>query len=127
MDKPEKCISVAKAKALEARWVATRGEVLEKALGYYDSHQTIYTIKELRDYLDYVERRSEEQNIIEPKISFFLGTYEKTVVKPSVTTVFLAPTKTVQIDGEVNDQPNYDIDPYNLGEVPWPPGKYATE
>ncbi len=89
MDKPENCISVAKAKAMEASWEATRG--------------------------------------LEPKISIFLGVYEKTENRPPVSTFFLAPIKPVQIDGVVKDLPNYEIDPYNLGEVPWPLDKYGTE
>ena len=127
MDKPENCISVAKAKAMEASWEATRGEVLQKALGYPDTHHTIYSIKQIRDYLDYVEHKSLEQHILEPKISIFLGVYEKTENRPPVSTFFLAPIKPVQIDGVVKDLPNYEIDPYNLGEVPWPPDKYGTE
>ncbi|MFC6860226.1 hypothetical protein [Zunongwangia atlantica] len=127
MHRPKNCISVEEAKDLEYRWQETRGELLEKGLGYVDTHQTIFTIKELRNYLDYVERESVLQEIEAPKIAIFLGAYKKTEERPSLTTVFLAPTKSVASGLNLSDEINYDIDPLNNGVEPWPPGKYANE
>ena len=126
MDRPKKCITPDLARELEIRWQETRGFAINKELGYEDSHQSVYTIEEIRDYLDYVEEKSNQQGIKNPKISIFLGAYDKTEKKPSLTTMFLAPTKPDETNDERNE-PNYDIDPYNLGEIPWPPEKYGNE
>ncbi len=127
MHRPKNCISVEEAKDLEYRWQETRGELLEKGLGYVDTHQTIFTIQELRNYLDYVEQESVLQEIEAPKIAIFLGAYKRTEERPSLTTVFLAPTKSVASGLNLSDEINYDIDPLNNGVEPWPPGKYANE
>jgi len=129
MAKPNKCITVEEAKALQNKWKETRALEIEQAQGYQDTREFWYSLDELQEYLDYVKDQSNAQGINKPGIRIYFGAYAKTPVKKSEATVFLAPTKKktnpLEEDGDaVNNENNYDIDPMNIGTGGDPPINY---
>lgn len=129
MAKPNKCITVAEAKALQNKWKETRAIEIEKGQGYKDTREVWYSLQELQDYIDYVREESLAQGVKRPGIRIYFGADEGNSEKKSYATVFLAPTKEksnpIEEDGDaVNNENNYEIDPQNDGTVGWPPINY---
>jgi hypothetical protein len=130
MEKPKKCISVEKAKALQFKWKESRAKDIDLAQGYQDTREFWYSVKELKDYLDYVLSESKSQGIDEPGVRIYFGAYPKSSARKSYATVFLAATKgrLIPIEGEdetsVNAENNYNIDPYNESSGGIPPVTY---
>lgn len=129
MEKPKKCISVEKAKALQFKWKETRARDIESSQGYIDAREVWYSLEDLQEYIDYVREASLAQGINRPGIRIYFGAGQGSAGKKSLATVFLAPTKekTHAIEGDgaaVNNENNYEIDPQNDGTVGWPPINY---
>jgi hypothetical protein len=130
MEKPKKCISVERAKALQIKWQESRGKDIDVAQGYQDKREFWYSVEELQEYLNYVKEKSAEQGVKNPGIRIYYGAYPKSSVKKSYATVFLAPTKerSAPAEGEdetsVNAVNNYDIDPLNESSGGMPPFTY---
>lgn len=130
MEKPKKCISVEKAKILQFIWKESRGKDIDLAQGYQDTREFWYSLEELQEYLDYVKERSAEQGVKNPGIRIYFGAYQKSSIRKSYATVFLAPTKgrSAPLEGEdetsVNADNNYDIDPLNESTGGIPPVTY---
>jgi hypothetical protein len=128
MNRPEKCLTVEEARKLQDKWKKTRGKEIEHQQGYQDTREFCYSVKELREYLDYVEDKSKEQGFENPGIRIYFGAYPKTNKKKSYSTIFLAPTK--ENTGEFEDgkeifgENNYEIDPLNTVTGGWPPKNY---
>ncbi|CAL67085.1 hypothetical protein [Christiangramia forsetii] len=126
MEKPNKCITRARARELSVKWWETRGRVIEQSEKHPDVCAVNFSIAELEEYLAYVKENS--QNVNDPGITIWMGSYAKKEDKPSLSTVFLSPTKkkapgTYEGD-ENNFEENEEIDPYNHGQGMWPPGVY---
>ncbi len=130
MAKPNKCITVTEAKALQNKWKETRAIEIEQAQGYQDTREFWYSLEELQEYLDYVKEQSTAQGINKPGIRIYFGAYPKTSVKKSYATMFLAPTKekSAIMEGEEetsnNTENNYDIEPLNTVIGGNPPKEY---
>lgn len=118
MSKPTKCIPVDTAKNLQENWINTRQKAIDRAIGQEDSRSCFYTLDELREYLNYVEELSNEQNIDNPGIRLYFAAYNDDSNKKA--TIFLAPT----VGNTHNSENNYDIDPFNLGSSGFPPLDY---
>lgn len=107
MPRPPKCITVEEARSIHNNWVATRARDIEQAMGIVDARDFFCTVAEMREYLDYVTKLSEEAGILNPGLRIFFSAY--TNAASNKATVFVAPTS-----GSTNLSPiNYDIDPYN--------------
>ncbi|MBK5193612.1 MAG: hypothetical protein JJE07_10450 [Flavobacteriaceae bacterium] len=130
MEKPKKCISVEKAKALQIKWKESRAKDIDLAQGYQDTREFWYSVEELQEYLNYVKERSSEQGVKDPGIRIYFGAYPKSSTRKSYATVFLAPTKerSAPIEGEdetsINLDNNYEIDPLNESSGGMPPVTY---
>ncbi len=130
MAKPSKCITVAKAKLLQKKWLETRALEIEQAQGYQDTREFWYSLEELQEYLDYVKEQSNAQGIKKPGIRIYFGAYPNTSVKKSYATMFIAPTKgkPAIMEGEEevsnNTENNYDIEPLNTVLGGYPPKEY---
>ena len=130
MEKPKKCISVEKAKELQTKWQESRGKDIDLAQGYQDTREFWYSVEELQEYLNYVKEKSVEQGVKDPGIRIYFGAYQKSSIKKSYATVFLAPTKgkSAPLEGEdetsVNAVNNYNIDPLNESSGGMPPVTY---
>ena len=120
-------ITVAKAKQLQKKWWETRSLVTTNGEEHRDTCQFYFTVEELQAYLDEVKSKSLAQGVEIPGINVWLGAYEETETTPSLSTVFLAPTKRVKSDDpdkEYEDVANDEIDPLNYGTGKWPPRLY---
>lgn len=130
MEKPKKCISVEKAKALQNKWKESRAKDIDLVQGYQDTREFWYSVEELQEYLNYVKERSAEQGIKNPGIRIYFGAYPKSSVRKSYATVFLAATKErlIPIEGEdensIYPDNNYKIDPLNESTGGMPPVTY---
>lgn len=134
--RPQKCISVEKARKLQDDWKESRGKEIENGQGYEDTREFWYSVDELQEYLDYVREKSEEQGVKKPGIRIYFAAYPKSNEKKSYSTVFLAPTKektstqafSMSADSienpEDDNENNYDIDPINDGAGGIPPTNY---
>ncbi|MGY3794270.1 hypothetical protein [Aquimarina sp. 433] len=128
VQKPQKCISVEKAKELHNNWCGKRGKSLEKSLGFEDAHEFHWTLAELEEYVAYVKQESEAQGIKNPGIRAYMGAYSPSKCKMGrgYSTLFFAPTGSRPGAGKDggDDENNYDIDAFNGGSSGWPPNKY---
>ena len=123
----KKLISVARAKELQAEWEKTRNYVTTNGNRHQDTCEFHFKLEELQEYLDYVKSKSEEKGIKNPGINIWLGAYEATEEKPNLTTIFLTATKEKDEPDEdaLRDYlENEEIQPMNVIQGPWPPGKY---
>lgn len=122
-----KKITVTNAKKLQKKWWDTRLNVTTNGNTHEDTCQFYYTLEELQNYLEEVKTKSLEQGIETPGINIWFGAYEETEGKPSLATVFLAPTKRVKSENselEFEDVANDEIEPYNGNSGLWPPALY---
>lgn len=119
MAKPDKCISVEKARELHDNWVNSRETVITAMRNnVQDTREFVFSIKELEEFLEYVKSESKSQNINNPGIRIYLAAYND--VNSDRATLFLAPTKGDQIDSDNN----YDIEAFNFVGGGWPPKIY---
>ncbi len=127
--RPEKCISIEKAKELQQNWCDHRAHHLHKCLGHEDAREFWWSVEELEEYLAYVKEESAKQGIKNPGIRAYFGAYPQKTCKhgKGLSTLFLAPTgskaKSLGKDGEPEPN-NYDIAPLNDGGHGHPPFKY---
>lgn len=123
--KPQKCISVEKARELQDRWVNSRGREIERGQGYKDTREFWFSLDELQEYIDYVREESQKQGAVNPGIRIYFGSYPPGANnrEKSYSTVFLAPTKDVT-NSPTSTVNNYDIDPLNESNGGVPPTVY---
>lgn len=119
-----KRISSKEAKDLFDNWRSRSGPggAVERA-GFKDSYETWFSIKELKEYLQYLEDNiSAEQN---PGLRIYFGSYgDIPGPKNKLNTVFLAPTKEEDLEGIVENSNDYTLDAYNSGGTKWPSDPY---
>lgn len=115
MPTPSKCITVAEAKELQDNWIATRAVQIERGLGSQDTREFLFSVAELREFLDYVTAGSTTPN---PGIRIYFAAYDNDTSDKA--TVFLAPTNGASQDSENN----YNLKPLNRGIHGWPPKNY---
>tara|TARA_R100000935_G_scaffold5033_1_gene11660 strand:- start:792 stop:1166 length:375 start_codon:yes stop_codon:yes gene_type:complete len=122
-----KKITVAKAKQMQKKWWDTRLKVTTNGQVHEDTCQFYFSVEELQTYLAEVKTKSLQQGVETPGINIWFGAYEETTDKPSLATVFLAPTKRVISDNpnkEYEDVANDEIEPFNGTSGLWPPSEY---
>lgn len=130
MEKPKKCISVEKARALQIKWKESRARNIDLEQGYQDTREFWYSVAEIQEYLNYVKARSAEQGIKNPGIRIYFGAYPKSSTRKSYATVFLAATKerSTPLEGEDENsmypENNYEIDPLDESAGGVPPVNY---
>lgn len=123
----KKLISVERAKELQAEWRKTRNYVTTNGNRHEDTCEFHFSLEELQDYLNYVKEESEKQGIKNPGINIWLGAYEANEKRPNLTTIFLSATKDKNEPDEDTSRDyleNEEIQPMNVIQGPWPPGKY---
>lgn len=92
----------------------TRNTNNKKSIGKDDNRSCLFTIKELKDYIDYIEKKG--TNI--DGIRIYIGAYSNNEAKSSsnnLTTVFLSPTS--------NGVDDIKLNAFNWGESGNPPKK----
>lgn len=121
-----KRISSKEAKDLFNNWTSGSGpgRAVGRA-GFKDSYETWFSIKELKEYLQYLENNiSAEEN---PGVRIYFGSYGDTPgPRNKICTVFLAPTKEESLEGIVENRNDYTLDAYNSGGTKWPPNPYNS-
>ena len=132
--KPEKTISVERAKALQQNYVNTRGTILKDTFGYEDTREFHYTLAELEEYIAYVKQEAKKEGYDDLGIRIYFAAYEPTADRKfGLSTVFLAPTgiKDQQrgtifnlITKQSSPSNIYEIDPLNDNQGGWPPKNY---
>lgn len=126
---PKKCISVEEARELQNTWCDTRTPEIDNCLGFEDTREFWWSVKELKKYLRYVERESKKQGIENPGIRAYFGAYpkDKCKIKRGYATMFFAPTGSPAgapgKDGDCQAN-NYKIEAYNRGTSGNPPNMY---
>ncbi|WP_281988112.1 hypothetical protein [Aquimarina aggregata] len=125
---PKKCITVEEARELQKAWCDTRTPEIDKCLGFEDTREFHWSVKELKKYLKYVKKQSKKQGIKNPGIRVYFGAYPKEQCKMDrgYATVFLAPTGAPAGEGKDGDsaQNNYNLEPLNYGHSGNPPQIY---
>ncbi|HLS12553.1 MAG TPA: hypothetical protein VK050_10360 [Flavobacteriaceae bacterium] len=115
-------IEYTEAKALHAKWLDTRGEIIANALGHEESYEINFSANDLLKYLEYVIESSKEQGIDEPGIRILFGTYDEDK-NPSLeklrtkATVVLVPT----VESSADSSCNKTINALNRAHTGWPP------
>lgn len=117
MAKPQKCISVQKAKELYTNWQNSRAASLS-IQGEADACEFTYSVAEMQEFLDYVKEESEKQDVKDPGIRIYFAAYND--ANSNKATVFLAPT----LGSDSDSDNNYNLDPFNWGQGGWPPNIY---
>lgn len=108
-------ISVAEARQLFDNWQNTRAQVITDELGETDTHEFLFSVSDLEEYLQYVKANSSVAN---PGIRIYLGAYS--VNGGNKATVFLTPTNGATADAENN----YSLNPLNKSMNGLPPRTY---
>lgn len=128
MAKPEKCVTVERARELQNEWWKTRLEVTTNGNKHKDTCEFHFTLDELQEYLDYVREKSIAANISNPGINIWFGAYKAKENRPNLSTIFLSATKkknTTEDDGSGRDyEENTEIEPLNENGGLWPPFAY---
>lgn len=130
MAKPTKTILPSRAKKYLNNWKANRGQAIDNA-GFEDTFETWFSLKDLKDYIEYVEQNSPAGAELGIRIYYASYPNDATEVieeKRGTSTVFLAPTlKETKEDGSEADSNNYDLDPMNTGNGGNPPIVYDPD
>lgn len=114
----DKLISVEKARELQTNWNENQGKGIT-GRGLRDVREFLFDLEDLQEYIDYVREKSQEQGIQNPGLRIYLGAYAD---RKKVSTVFLAPTKTVKsMELEEDVENNYEISPLNTVIGGYPP------
>ncbi|WP_111707038.1 hypothetical protein [Lutibacter citreus] len=124
-------ISLKEGIALNQNFVNTRSAAIDKAIGKKDALSSWFSIEELKEYINYVEKEGEAKGININGIRVYFGAYSKNIKneeKNNLSTVFLVPTKLdrqgeMQKDGlKSSENPDVeDIDGLNDGGLGNPP------
>jgi len=115
--KPKNCISNAKAMEMREHWVATRAKAIESELGFTDTRDVVWSVKDLEEYLAYVKRESVAQGIENPGVRVNFAAYKDT----NRASLFFSPT----VNPSENSGSNYEIECFNLGGAGWPPNDFG--
>lgn len=130
VDKPKGAITVEEAQQLQKNYVKTRGAILRDTFKYEDVRDVTFTIKELKQYIAYVEQELGSNLNDESALRIYFGTYPASdKYRYGISTVFIAPT---QKRGEQTQQGafmnlsygNEEIEPLNKGVGGEPPRDY---
>lgn len=116
MTNPGLKISIEEARKLLQNWVSTRAKYIKDELGQEDSFEFVFSVRELKKYLEEIETNSSSKN---PGIRIYFGANISDSGE-NTATVFLAPTTGV----EANSPNDYNIKPMNRGLRGLPPQMY---
>lgn len=95
--KPKGVISVAKAKELNNNWTQFRKAAVDSASSRegrpVDNRYTSWSIKDIRDYLNYADQEAGNMGYTLDSVRVYLGVYGKKASreKANLTTMFIAP------------------------------------
>ncbi len=115
---PDNCITPQEAQTLFNQWAVTRGVDLKKDLGYTDTCEYTMSIEDLESYIAYIKSEAADQGITATGIRVYLGAYSEG--KDPKSTIFMSPT----VDGSIDAENVYSIQPYNRNEGGDPPKTY---
>ena len=92
--KPKGVITPAQAKSLNNNWTKTRKRAVDSAAGRPDNRSSWWSLKDVRDYLNYVENQTKELGYTMNGVRVYLGVYGGKAPngKADYTTMFLVPT-----------------------------------
>ena len=126
-----KKISLKEGVELNQNFVKTRSAAIDKSIGKKDALSSWFSIEDLKEYINYVEKEGEEKGITINGIRVYFGAYSnnmKNEEKNNLSTVFLVPTKLsrqgeMQKDGlRASENPDVeDLDGLNDGGLGNPP------
>ena len=105
-------ITVEEAREMHENWIKSRGAILDKYRGKPDCRDFVFSVADLKKYLDHISSTSTMAN---PGIRIHFGAYGPTL--EDEVTVFMCATKGVSGDAETD----YDIQPINKGWQGFPP------
>lgn len=92
--KPSGVITPNEAKALDTAFNSRHAEI-SRFIGKQDNRSSWWSLKDLRDYLDYVENEVKNQGYTMDGVRMYLGAHAgKGPTDQGLTTVFLVPTGT---------------------------------
>lgn len=92
--KPKGVITPAQAKSLNNNWTNSRKPAVDSAIGRPDNRSSWWSLKDMRDYLDYVENQTKGLGYTMNGVRIYLGVYGGKAPngKADYTTMFLVPT-----------------------------------
>ncbi len=120
-----KKISPAQAKELFDNWTAPKGPGQAiRGTKFKDTFETWFTVQELKDYLEYVEKNIPASE--NPGVRVYFGNYGNSEPgdKKDSCTVFFAPTRGGDELNLLSTENDYDLEAYNSGGGSIPPKKY---
>jgi len=95
--KPKGVISVAQAKELNDNWTKFRKAAVDSASSRagrpVDNRYTSWSIKDIRDYLNYADQQASSMGFTLDSVRVYLGVYGKEISekKANLTTMFITP------------------------------------
>ena len=125
-----KRITPTQAKSLNDNFVKTRSKAIDKAIGKKDAISSWFSLEEIKDYIDYVEKEAKDRKITINGIRVYFGAYGKNEdksVKKNMSTVFMVPTTPKQGSqqkdgsGDPGGTDVGDMDGLNMGTLGDPP------
>lgn len=92
--KPKGVITPTQAKVLDANWTKTRKRAVDSAAGRPDNRSSWWSLKDMRDYLNYAENQTKELGYTMNGVRIYLGVYGGKAPngKADYSTMFLIPT-----------------------------------
>ncbi len=130
--KPKGVITPAQAKVLNNNWTKGRKKAVDSAAGRPDNRSSWWSLKDIRDYLEYAENQTKELGYSMNGIRIYLGVYEGNAPngKADYATLFWVPTgKKSKSEGSMlnftlqgGDDDIPGGDPLNQGGTGIPPG-----
>jgi len=122
---------------LETIYKKTRFDTLNSILGYTDTREVWFSIREIKEYIKYTEKFAEEKKYKNLGLRFYFGAYPATKDEKSYSTIFIVPTATnisniikpnhlVQANDHDISENMPGIKAYNFGGLGHPPKEYST-
>jgi len=134
--KPEHAITKQRAMTLSRNYTA-RYDSISRIIGKKDNRSTRYSLKELKQYISYIEAEGTAKGYKVDGIRFYLGAYskdDKDPKKQDYTTIFLVPTgKKIGHITKSSAPPNINnpvitgINPLNEGSAGDPPSAHYPQ
>ena len=104
---PESTISYEEANRLEENYKRYRYQFINKAIGYEDTREVHFSLKQIKEYIEYVERETEGKGFENLGLRVYFGVYppkDKNKDSLGLSTVFIVPTATNAKDVESNNK-----------------------
>lgn len=127
VEAPENTIKPEEARALQRNYIATRAQILKDTFNYEDVRDVTFTLKEVKQYIQFIEQELGPEKAAETGLRVYFGAYPPTPgFEFGQSTVFIAPVlpEPKQQGAFFMLMQNNEIPPLNKGIGGHPPNNY---